>query len=44
MVPGLTRIAILITAKTPNYPAFMPRPQAKCSSEGVGTTVVEAAL
>lgn len=43
MVPGLTRIAILITAKTPNYPAFMPRPQANAAALGVGTTVVEAA-
>lgn len=44
MVPGLTRIVILLTAKTPNYPASMPRLQANAAALGLGTTVVEAAL
>ena len=44
MVPGLTRMAVLLTPKTPNYPRFMPRLQANAAALGVGTTVVEAAL
>ena len=44
MVPSLTRVAVLLTARTPNYPAFMPRLQANAAALGVGLTVVEAAL
>jgi putative ABC transport system substrate-binding protein len=44
MVPGLTRMAVLLTAKTPNYPAFMPRFQANTAALGLDITIVEAAL
>ena len=44
MVPSLTRIAVLITARTPNYPAFMPRLQSNAAALGMAITVVEAAL
>lgn len=44
MVPGLTRIAILVTSKSPNYPAFLLRLQAAAEALRLGTTVVEAQL
>ena len=44
MVPSLTRMAVLVTTRTPNYPAFLPRLQANAAALGVGITVVEAAL
>ena len=44
MVPSLTRMVVLATARTPNYPAQMPRLQANAAALGVGITIVEAAL
>ena len=44
MVPSLTRIAILVTSKSPNYPAFLPRLQTDAEALGFGTTIVEAHL
>jgi ABC-type uncharacterized transport system, periplasmic component len=44
MVPGLTRMAVLVTPRTPNYPAFIPRLQANAAALGVGIAIVEAAL
>jgi putative ABC transport system substrate-binding protein len=44
MMPSLKRMVVLVTARTPNYPAFMPRLQANAAALGVGITIVEAAL
>jgi len=44
MVPGLTNVAILLTAKMPNYPAFMPRLRTNAQALGLEITVVEAPL
>ena len=43
MVPGLARVAFLMTPKT-NYSAFMPRIQANAQALGLVTTIVEAPL
>jgi putative ABC transport system substrate-binding protein len=44
MVPGLTRMVVLVSAKTPNYPAFVPRLTANATALGVAIVLVEAAL
>jgi putative tryptophan/tyrosine transport system substrate-binding protein len=43
IVPGLTRIAVLLTAKMPNY-AAMPRLRASAQALGLELNVVEAPL
>lgn len=37
-------MAVLVTAKTPNYPAFIPRLQTNAAALGVGINIVQAAL
>lgn len=44
MVPGLTRLALLVTPKTPTYPGFIPRFRSNASAVGCETFVVEAPL
>jgi putative tryptophan/tyrosine transport system substrate-binding protein len=44
MVPGLTSVAVLLTARMPNYPAFMPRLRNNAEALGLALTVVEAPL
>jgi len=44
MVPNLTRAAVLVTSKTPNYAALLSGIQTNAPSLGVSVTLVEAAL
>ena len=43
-IPGLKRIAILVTAKSPNYSTFLPQLQEDAKVLGLTTTIVEAQL
>ncbi len=44
LVPSLTRLAVLVTPRTPNYPAFLPVLQSNAAAIGMTTTLVVAAL
>lgn len=44
MVPGLARVAFLVTPKTPNYSTYMPLLQAKGEALGLATAIFEAPL
>ena len=44
MVPGITRVAVLVTSKTPTYPAFVAGFQATADTLGWDTRVIESAL
>jgi putative ABC transport system substrate-binding protein len=44
MVPGLTRLALLVTPRTPTFPTFLPRFRLNASALGCETVLVEAPL
>jgi len=44
IVPGLTRVTVLLTPKMPNYPAFVPRLKASAQALDMELVIVEASV